>query len=96
MLPQVDDGKGVSSVMVNSEKGAQALESLTGVELTSCTQAQIAARQPNLSRPSQYSNKAEAFHHDWKNMEFTKVLKKYTRVGFKRRVIDVIKKILKR
>ena len=96
VLPQLDDGKGVSSVMVNSEKGAQVLESLTGVELTACTQAQIAARQPNLSRPSQFSNKAEAFQRDWRTMEFTKVLKKYTRVGFKRRVIDVIKKILKR
>ena len=79
-----------------SEKGREALDALSGVELTACTQAQIADRQPNMSRPSQFSNKAEAFQRDWRTMEFSRLLKKYTRVGFKRRVIDMIKKILGR
>ena len=96
VLPQLDDGKGVSSVMVNSEKGEQALLAVEGeLELTPCTQAQIAARQPNLSRPSQFSNKAEAFRRDLKTMEFSAILKKYTRVGLKRRMIDQIKRIIR-
>lgn len=96
VLPQLDDDKGVSAVMVNSEKGAKALEATSGLELEPCTQEQIAARQPNMRKPSQPSNKAAAFAQDWKSMEFSRILKKYTRVGMKRKVIDLIKKVLSR
>ena len=97
VLPQLDDVKGVSAVMVNSEKGEVALRAVeSGLELAPCTQEQIAARQPNLSRPSQFSNKAEAFQRDIKTMDFSAILKKYTRVGMKRRVIDLMKKVLSR
>lgn len=97
VLPQLDDSKGVSAVMVNSEKGEKAILALeAGLELTPCTQEQIAARQPNLICPSRFSNKAEAFQKDMQTMEFSAILKKYTRVGVKRRVIDLLKKVLSR
>lgn len=95
--PQMDDGKGVSAVLVNTEKGVLAMKAAENdLELTACTPEQISAGQPNLHRPSQPSNKAAAFQQDWKSMPFEGLLKKYTRVGFKRRVIDLIKKILGR
>lgn len=97
VLPELDDNKGVSSVMVNSLKGEAILEQIKGhMTLAECTQDQIAARQPNLSRPSQPSNKAVPFQADWKVLPFRKLLRKYTRVGMKRRVIDFIKKLLNR
>lgn len=97
VLPQMDDGKGVSALLVNTPKGQAVLERLKDVlELRPCTPEQIARRQPNMSRPSQHSTKAAAFSADLRGMPFGKVLKKYTRVGLKRRLIDGVKKLLRR
>ena len=95
VMPEISDNKGISAVMVNTEKGKQLFESVSGeINKYPCTQEDIAKRQPNLSGPSSYSNKAEAFQKDLKSMPFDKVLKKYTRVGIKRRIIDFIKKYI--
>lgn len=97
VLPEVSDNKGVSAVMINTEKGKQLFEEIReDIKAYPCSQADIAKRQPNLSAPSSHSNKAEAFQKDLKGMPFNKVLKKYTRVGVKRRIIDKIKKVIGR
>lgn len=94
VFPQLDDGKGVSSVMVNTEKGVTFLRQLQAdLDLTPCTQDQIALKQPNMFQPSRYSNKAEPFQRDYRSTPFPAVLRKYTRVGLKRRIIDVIKRL---
>lgn len=93
--PEMDDNKGVSALMINSAKADQLLGQLEGnLELYECSVANIMARQPNMSRPSKPSVKAAEFQKDLDTLPFEKVLKKYTRVGFKRRVIDFMKKIL--
>lgn len=95
VLPEVDTAQGVSAVMVRSEKGAEILCAVKDrAQLWECQEDQIAAGQRNMREPSGFSNKAEAFQADWKSLNFETVLKKYTRVGVKRRVIDGIKKIL--
>jgi len=95
MFPLLDDGKGVSAVMVNTDKGRTYIRKIqNSLELTSCTQLQIAEKQPNMSRPSQYSNKALGFKHDYQTQQFAYVLKKYTRIGIKRRILDFVKAIL--
>lgn len=95
VLPEISDNKGISAVMINTEKGKQLFDSVTEeIDKFSCTSQDIASGQPNLFRPSSYSNKAEAFQKDIKEMAFEDVLKKYTRVGFKRRIIDFIKKFI--
>ncbi len=97
VMPEISDNKGISAVMVNSEKGKQLFEAAKEqVVAYPCTQEDIAAKQPNLSRPSQFSNKAAAFRADLAALPFEAVLKKYTRVGFKRRVIDCIKAVLRK
>lgn len=97
VLAHLDDGKGVSAILVNSEKGEALLRSVAPeVELTPCSPSDVAAKQPNLSRPSQSSNKAESFQTDINSKPFNDVLKKYTRVGMKRRLIDCIKKVLRK
>ncbi len=95
VLPEISDNKGISAVMINTAKGKHLFDSaIEEIDKYSCTPQDIAKGQPNLFRPSSYSNKAEAFQKDIKEMSFEDVLKKYTRVGFKRRIIDFIKKII--
>lgn len=97
VLPELDDNKGVSSIMVNSPKAEAFLEQIKDrLTLAECTQEQIAAGQLNLSKPSRPSNKAVPFQADWKVLPFRKLLRKYTRVGIKRRVIDFIKSLMNR
>lgn len=97
VMPEISDNKGISAVMVNTEKGRALFEAIKPhITAYPCSQDDIAARQPNLSRPSQYSNKAAAFQADLAALPFEAVLKKYTRVGLKRRLIDLVKSVLKR
>ena len=97
VLPEISDNKGISAVMINNSKGKMLFDSATDeIDKYSCTPQDIAKGQPNLFRPSSYSNKAEAFQKDMKEMPFENVLKKYTRVGFKRRIIDFVKKFISR
>ena len=97
VLPEISDNKGISAVMINTPKGKTLLEAVkSGLAVYPCSQADIAAKQPNLSRPSGFSNKADAFRTDLAAMPFEHVLKKYTRVGVKRRLIDAVKSILHR
>ena len=95
VLPEISDNKGTSAVMINTAKGKQIFDSITEeIDKYPCTAQDIAKGQPNLFRPSSYSNKAESFQKDIKEMSFENVLKKYTKVGFKRRIIDFIKKFI--
>ncbi len=97
VLPEIDDNKGVSAVLINTEKGEKLFNSAKrNLEVFEVTAEQIAKRQPNLSRPSKRSIKAEAFENDLKTLPFEKVLKKYTNVGIKRRLINIIKGVLKK
>lgn len=97
VMPDLSDNQGISAVMVNSEKGAELLGKARGdLELYPCKKEDIALKQPNLSKPSSHSSKAVCFKKDLAELPFDKLLKKYTRVGLKRRLIDSVKKLLKR
>lgn len=96
-FPEMDDDRGVSALMLNSEKGKAFAEILSDeMWLTPCDAQQIAAGQPNMSKPSSPSVKYAAFQKDMAEMPFSELLKKYTNVGFKRRMIDLAKRIIKR
>ena len=95
LVPEMDDGKGVSALMINSFKAEELFGAMKEqLLLHECTVENIMARQPNMSRPSKPSVKAQEFKNDLQNLPFDKVLKKYTRVGLKRRMIDSVKKLL--
>ncbi len=97
VLPKIDDNKGVSAVLINTEKGNKLFEAVkSNLEAFEVSAEQIAKRQPNLEKPSIASIKAEAFKNDLNTLPFEKVLKKYTRVGIKRRIKDFIKGVLKK
>lgn len=93
--PELDDNKGVSAIIVNTQKGEFLFDKISNnCTHKECSIESIIINQPNLQRPSQPSNKAKAFSKDYKTLSFDKVLKKYTRVGLKRRIIDFAKKML--
>lgn len=97
IIPEIDDNKGVSAVICNTDKGRLLLDSVkSDLLLYECSVEDIKKRQPNLSHPSSCSNKAEAFNKDLNSMPFDKILHKYTRVGLKRKMIDFTKKVLKK
>lgn len=97
IMPEIDDNKGVSAVLVNTQKGEKLFEGVrSGLEVYEVTAEQISARQPNLKGPSKRSVKAEAFEKDFNTLPFEKVLKKYTNVGIKRQIISLLKGVLKK
>lgn len=97
IMPEISDNKGISAVMVNSEKGRDLFtKSSDSISFFPCKQTDIAKKQPNMSAPSQFSNKYEEFNQNMKTMSFDEILKKYTRVGIKRRLIDTAKSILRK
>ncbi len=97
VFPSMDDNKGVSAILINTEKGKVLLSVLQEkMQLRPCTAEDIAVGQSNMRHPSKASVKASAFSRDLRVLPFEKVLKKYTRVGHKRRMLDGIKKILRK
>lgn len=75
--PMFDDNKGVSLVLVNSKKGADLLETAkNSLEWLECDIKNCI--QPTLVKPSVASARREAFFEDYKCMEFSQLLKKYT------------------
>ena len=97
VLPKIDDNAGVSAVLINSENGQKLFNLVkTNLEVFEVTATDIQRKQPNLKNPSKASTKAAQFKADFNTLPFKKVLKKYTRVGLRRRLIDLIKGVLKR
>lgn len=97
VLPALDDDTGVSALLVNTPRGERLLSLLRErLELYPCTAEDIAVRQPPMQYPSAVSVKGPAFARDFERLPFEKVLKKYTRLGVKRRVIDLVKNIAKK
>lgn len=97
VFAHLDDNKGISAILINTEKGKELLACLQeSMQLQPCAVQDIAAGQPNMHHPSKASVKADAFARDLRALPFDKVLKKYTRIGRKRRIIDVMKKVLRK
>lgn len=97
VFPQMDDDRGVSALILNTEKGKSFLPMMREkMWLESCEMENVTARQPNMTRPSKPSSKYDEFMSDLETLPFSNVLKKYTNVGFKRKAISLVKKLLKK
>ena len=74
---EFDDNKGVSLILVNSDKGKEIFErSIPKLEYFECDIKNCI--QPTLVKPSLASDRREAFWSDYQKMEFDVFLKKYT------------------
>ena len=91
-FPALDDGAGVSAVMVNTEKGKKLWEAAAaGAEVVPCAWEQIAAGQVNMKQSAVPSPESENFYRLCAEKGMEKALAAYTRTGWKRRTKDRIK-----
>ena len=91
------DDKGVSLVLINTEKGRKLFEAVKDnmniipVKLEDCL-------QPNLQHPSIIHPKRMAFERDYAQKGFEYVMKKYGDMGWRyrvRRILGKVKRIMK-
>ena len=93
--PQYEDGKGVSVVLINTEKGCLFFES--ALEKLDCQVVDMAsARQVNLYTQILDCSKRELFFAKLKNEPFLDVLKKFTTLGLKNKMIYLLKGFVKK
>ena len=96
-FPELDDGAGVSALMVNTEKGKRLWEAAsTGADVVPCTWQQIAAGQVNMKKNAVPSPESENFYRLCAEKGMEKALAAYTRTGWKRRTKDRVKGLLGR
>lgn len=88
------DDKGVSLILVNTEKGRKLFEAIK--QDLNIIPANLAdCLQPNLQHPSVIHPKREKFEHDYVSKGFEYVMKKYGRSGWLKKVKKLIKKLMK-
>jgi coenzyme F420-reducing hydrogenase beta subunit len=88
------DKKGVSVVLINSEKGHRLFtDCMTEAEVNASTLQE--AMQPNLQKQIGSSLSRDRFFEDVQTHSFENILKKYTEVGFKNRILGKSKRVIK-
>lgn len=91
--PDIDDNKGVSLVIVNTEKGKFIQEKILS-DLECYTIDINDYMQPQLRGPNKRSEKVDVFWNDYLNNGFTYIAKKYGTITFWDRVKGKIKRIV--
>jgi len=94
--PEFDDDKGVSVILINTEKGKTVFNEISK-ELEYKTSNIEEAKQRNLTMPTKPSPKREQFWIDFNKGGYEFVAKKYTEYGIKNRIKKrIAKPILKK
>ncbi len=94
-FPEYVDKKGVSVVLTNTEKGVSLFEEIKN-GLNYKESSMEAAMQVNLYTQIENSNIREVFFNKFKNEDFIKVLKAYTTLGAKNKIIYLLKEFIKK
>lgn len=94
-MPDFEDEKGVSLVLVNTEKGERVFDAIQD-SLICRPGSTKDCLQPNLRHPSVPSPKRDAFWADYQRRGFGHAAKKYADAGVKGHVKTAVKKALKR
>ena len=92
-MPDFEDEKGVSLLLVNTEKGEQLFREV-GDTLVFRQSSVLDCLQTSLERPSVASPQTESFWTDYQRYGFDFVAKKYGRPGLKTTIKARIKKVL--
>ena len=88
-----DDDKGVSLVLLNTEKGKLLFEKVNkGLEIRKVNLADCL--QPNLQHPSEIHPKRNHFEEDYKKHGFRYVFNKYGEAGWRFKVRRKLKRII--
>lgn len=94
-MPEFEDEKGVSLVLVNTEKGRRLFQAVKPT-LDARPLPPDQGMQMNLKQPSSPSPKADAFWADYQTRGFEFTIRKYAGAGLKGYMKRVSKKVLKR
>lgn len=91
-LPEFEDDKGVSLVLLNTKKGRALFESvLNTVTVRPCKTE--SCRQPSLTRPCAPPPDREAFWNEYRRAGFDRAVRKYVRSGLLRRLKTQLKRV---
>lgn len=96
IMPELDDDKGVSAIIVNNEKGKKLLETVSArMNIKEVGLNNIIASNSMLEKSTQYNKSRENFFSDLDKMDFEKLAKKYLKKpSFMRKVASKIKRKL--
>lgn len=93
-VPEMDDNKGVSLILVNTQKGVHMFQAVES-DIRYKESCQEKCMQPNLQRPTKFSAQTDAFWKDYNAHGFEYVAKKYGNLNFKGRLKFRLKMRLK-
>lgn len=98
ILPKMDDDKGISLIVVHSEKGKQLFDKLSEKMILNEVNLDEAIRyNPSMIKSVKYNEKRDEFFLDLNSGEnLTNLIRKYTKISFGKRVKNKIKSIIKR
>lgn len=94
----LEDDKGLSLILVNSEKGKTLLENISLSNMIKPISFEQCL-QPQLQRPSTMNYLCNKFRKDYENRGFLYIAKKYSDIGFRykiKKIIENIKNIIRR
>ena len=97
ILPEIDDNKGISLVIINSEKGKKILEKINkNIVIRKVELNEAIKYNPSMTKSSNKNSNRENFFKDLENINFEKLCKKYLRKNnYFRKIIRKVKKIIK-
>lgn len=95
VMPDFDDNKGVSMVLINSPKGQMLFDNIKGDLI--CRESNVEdCLQPQLQYPAKPSVNREQFWSDYHSQGYDYIVKKYAGNNFKSRGKSIIKRTLDR
>jgi len=93
--PEIDTKKGVSVLLVNSQKGVMLIDALTKyLNLTNSSLEQARIKNDQLNGPATKSLKREAIFRVWRDGGYKAVAKEYYKINKKQIVLARVKKII--
>lgn len=97
VLPEMDDNKGTSLVIVNSKKGKELIEKVKDKMIYKEVNFDDAIQyNPSMTKSVEMNKNREKFFENLDNIEFSKLVKKYTSHNIiSKRIIKKIKRIIK-
>lgn len=93
-LPEMDDDKGTSFVLVHSEKGKSVIEHLTNCKIKKIDVELGIKYNPSLIRSVRKPKLRDTFFYDLEKLSFEKLIKKYTYVPFYKHCYRFIRRCL--
>lgn len=93
--PEFDDDKGVSLILVNSEKGKEIVDKISDkIEKIKTDLDYATSCNPSAIRPVKYNTNREKFFNDLNKDNLEEIIEKYTKISVSKKVIFKIRSIL--